>query len=191
MLCSMQGGAAKRIAAGAALRVPEKEETLTVTNTNRVLARMTAASLALLGAAAFGGQQMLMSGTDTIAAPGLQWTAPKSIPPGAQMVLVYGSPDKSGPYIVRVKLPAGYKLPPHRHADTRAVTVLQGNYWSAVGDTFDQSKLKKFGPRDHYTTDAGVSHFAWAETDVIIQEMGTGPVSMLIEYVNPADDPRK
>ena len=69
--------------------------------------------------------------------------------------------------------------------------MLQGNYWSAVGDSFDQSKLKKFGPRDHYTTAAGVSHFAWAETDVIIQEMGMGPVSTLIEYVNPADDPRK
>jgi len=162
-----------------------------VSKTNRVLARMSAVALALLAATAFGDQQLLMDGTDTIAAPGLQWTAPKSIPPGAQMVLLYGSPDKPGPYIVRVKLPVGYKLPPHRHADARAVTVLQGNYWSAVGDSFDQSKLKKFGPRDHYTTAAGVSHFAWAETDVIIQEMGMGPVATLIEYVNSADDPRK
>jgi len=164
---------------------------LTVTKINRVLARTSVVALALLSAAALGGQQMLMDGNDTITAPGLQWTAPKSIPPGAQMVLLYGSPDKPGPYIVRVKLPAGFKLAPHRHPDTRAVTVLQGNYWSAVGDSFDQSKLKKFGPRDHYTTAAGVSHFAWAETDVIIQEMGIGPVSELIEYVNPADDPRK
>ena len=69
--------------------------------------------------------------------------------------------------------------------------MLQGNYWSAVGDTFDQARLKKFGPRDYYTTDAGVSHFAWAETDVIIEESGTGPVSSPIEFVNPADDPRK
>jgi hypothetical protein len=71
------------------------------------------------------------------------------------------------------------------------VTVLTGSYWSAVGDSYDQSKLKKFGPRDYYTTDAGVSHFAWAETEVIIQEMGMGPVSSPIEYRNPADDPRK
>ena len=89
--------------------------------------------------------------------------------------LCYGSPDKPGPYIFRVGFPAGYKLPPHHHQDARAVTVLQGNYWSAVGDTFDQSKLRKFGPRDYYTTDAGVNHFAWAETEVIIQEMRNGP----------------
>ena len=162
-----------------------------MTKTIHALAGLTAMSLALLGAAASAGQEMLMKGNDVVAAPGLAWTAVKSIPPGAQMVLLYGSPDKPGPYIVRVKLPAGYRLPPHRHEDARAVTVLEGNYWSAVGDTFDQSKLKKFGPRDYYTTDAGVNHFAWAETDVIIQEMGMGPVSRLIEYVNPADDPRK
>jgi quercetin dioxygenase-like cupin family protein len=162
-----------------------------VTKTIHALARLTALSLALLAAAAIADQEMLMKGNDTVAAPGVEWTAAKSIPPGAQMVLLYGSPDKPGPYIFRVKFPAGYKLPPHHHQDARAVTVLQGDYWSAVGDTFDQSKLKKFGPRDYYTTDAGVNHFAWAETEVIIQEMGMGPVPSPVEYVNPADDPRK
>lgn len=159
--------------------------------TTRALARLTATSLVLLCAGAAADQQLLMNGNDTIASPGLAWVAPTSVPPGAQMVLLYGSPDKTGPYIIRVKLPAGYKMPPHRHQDARAVTVLQGNYWPAVGDSFDQAKLKKFGPRDHYTIDAGVSHFAWAETDVIFQEMGTGPVSSPLEYVNPAGDPRK
>jgi quercetin dioxygenase-like cupin family protein len=115
----------------------------------------------------------------------------ESIPPGARMIMLHGSPDKPGPYIFRVKFPAGYKLPPHHHPDARSVTVLKGDYWSAVGDTYDQAKLKKFGPRDYYTTDAGVNHFAWAETEVIIQEMGMGPVSSPIEYANPADDPRK
>jgi quercetin dioxygenase-like cupin family protein len=162
-----------------------------VINKIDALARVTAMSLTLLAAPAIAQQTMLMRGMDTIAAAGLAWTDAKSIPPGAQMVLLYGSPDRSGPYIMRIKLPAGYKLPPHRHEDARAVTVLQGNYWSAVGDTFDQAKLKKFGPRDYYTTDAGVNHFAWAETEVIIQESGTGPVSSPIEFVNPADDPRK
>jgi len=36
-----------------------------------------------------------------------------------------------------------------------------------------------------------VPHFSWAETEVIIQEMGMGPVTNPIEYVNTADDPRK
>jgi anti-sigma factor ChrR (cupin superfamily) len=149
--------------------------------------------LALLGAGApaTAEQTLLMKGHDAVAAPQLEWVEAKSIPPGARMILLHGSPDQPGPYIFRVKFPAGYKLPPHHHQDVRSVTVLKGNYWSAVGDTYDQAKLKKFGPRDYYTTDAGVNHFAWAETEVIIQEMGIGPVSSPIEYANPADDPRK
>ena len=143
------------------------------------------------GVALGQGQQMLMKGMESVAAPSQAWTDAKSIPPGARMVMVYGDPEKPGPYIMRVKFPAGYKLPPHRHADARTVTVLKGTYWSAAGETFEQPKLVKFGPRAYYTTDAGVAHFAWAETEVIIEEMGMGPVTSAIEYVNPADDPRK
>jgi quercetin dioxygenase-like cupin family protein len=137
------------------------------------------------------GIDLVMTGFDAIAAQGLEWKDAKTIPPGAKMLLIYGSPDKPGPYIFRVMFPAGYKLPAHRHPDQRSVTVLKGIYWSAAGESFEQDKLKKFGPRDLYITAAGAPHFAWAETDVVIQEMGMGPVSEPIEYVNAADDPRK
>lgn len=159
------------------------------------IAVLLAAALAVLvsvqRAYAEPGIDLVMTGFDAIAAQGLEWKDAKSIPPGAKMLLIYGSPDKPGPYIFRVVFPAGYKLPAHRHQDQRTVTVLKGNYWSAVGDAFDQEKLKKFGPRDFYITEAGVPHYSWAETDVVIQEMGIGPVSQPIEYVNASDDPRK
>ena len=137
------------------------------------------------------GWRLIMAGHDAIAAPGLQWSDARSIPPGAKTVMLYGDPSKSGPYVFRVLFPAGYKLPAHRHEDQRNVTVLKGSYWSGVGESFAQDKLKKFGPRDFYITEARVPHFAWAETEVVIQEMGIGPVSNPIEYVNAADDPRK
>ena len=35
-----------------------------------------------------------------------------------------------------------------------------------------------------------VPHFAWARTEVIIQEMGEGGHEGTIEFVNPDDDPR-
>jgi hypothetical protein len=35
----------------------------------------------------------------------------------------------------------------------------------------------------------GVRHFAWAKGDTVIQVSGMGPFE--INYVNPADDPRK
>lgn len=138
-----------------------------------------------------GGVQMIMKDIETTAADGLQWTEPKGIPAGAKMLVVYGSPDKSGPYVIRVKFPAGYKLPPHRHPDQRHVTVLSGSYWTAIGETFAQDKLTKFKQRDYYITEANAPHFAWAETDVVIQESGFGPIGEVIEYVNKAEDPRK
>jgi quercetin dioxygenase-like cupin family protein len=119
------------------------------------------------------------------------WKDATSIPPGAQMVLVYGDPKEAGPYVFRVKLPAGYKLPAHKHEDARTVTVLQGTYWSGVGDQYQQDKLTKFTAGSFYTTAAGVPHFSWAETEVIIQEMGQGPISNPIEYVDASQDPRK
>jgi hypothetical protein len=163
----------------------------TKTTTGLAAATMIAIALASGAALAQGDTQIIMKDHEGVVAPGVEWKAAKSIPPGARMALLYGDPAKPGPYIVRVRLPAGYKLPPHKHQDAHWVTVLKGNYWSATGDAFDQGKLKKFGPRDAYATDAGVPHFSWAETDVIIQEMGIGPVSNPIEYTNPADDPRK
>ena len=156
---------------------------------------LAAAALLALGsvhcANADPGIELIMTGFDAIAAPGLEWKDAKSIPPGAKMLVIYGSPDRPGPYIFRVQFPAGYKLPPHRHQDQRTVTVLRGNYWSAAGEAFEQDKLRKFGPRDFYVTEAGVPHYSWAETDVVIQEMGVGPVSQPIEYVHAMDDPRK
>ena len=170
-----------------------------MSRTNNRFAGFTAglAAAALLalgsvhGASADPGIELIMTGFDAVAAPGLEWKDAKSIPAGAKMLVIYGSPDKPGPYIFRVQFPAGYKLPPHRHQDQRTVTVLKGNYWSAVGEAFEQEKLRKFSPRDFYVTEAGVPHYSWAETDVVIQEMGVGPVSQPIEYVHATDDPRK
>ncbi len=71
------------------------------------------------------------------------------------------------------------------------MTVLEGSYWSAVGETFEQSRLKRFGPRDFYITEGNVPHYTWAETEVLIQESGIGPIVNPIQYVHPEDDPRK
>ena len=137
------------------------------------------------------GTDIIMKGYDEPTSSDLEWKENKAVPPGMQIILIYGNPKEKGPYIFRAKMPAGYKLPAHKHEDQRIVTVLTGTYWSGAGETFDQSKLTKFAPSSFYVTGAGVPHFAWAETDVIIQEQGMGPIGNPIEYVNPADDPRK
>lgn len=119
----------------------------------------------------------------------LRWERNVSVPAGMLTVMIYGNPKQPGPYIFRAKMAAGYNLPPHRHPDDRTVTVLTGEYWSGSGEEYDEKRMKEFRPGAFYVTKAGTPHFAWARTDVIIQESGTGPGTG-IEYVNSKDDPR-
>lgn len=158
-----------------------------------VLAGLLAAAALPVGAADqpdLAPIEILMSSPDAVSAPGRAWQDSKSVPNGMKIVMVHGDPSKAGPYVFRAMIPAGYKLPPHRHLDERSVVVLKGTYWSGVGEAFDQQKMRKFTLGNFYITDARTPHFAWAETDVVIQEMGIGPVANPIEYVHAGDDPR-
>ena len=44
--------------------------------------------------------------------------------PGIEQANLVGDPSKSGPYTVRLRFPAGYRLAPHTHPDYREVTIL-------------------------------------------------------------------
>ena len=119
-----------------------------------------------------------------------KWIVNPTVPPTMQMMMIYGAPTKPGPFIFRAKFPPGYKLPPHKHPDVRTVTVLKGTYYSAIGDTFDETKLQAFPAGTFYFTPKNTAHFsATKDEEVIIQESGEGPESG-IKYVNPEDDPR-
>ncbi|MFN0038048.1 MAG: cupin domain-containing protein [Burkholderiales bacterium] len=138
------------------------------------------------------GMTVMMNGNFVTADPEkIQWVKNKSAPYGMQIVMLYGDPSKPGPYIFRAKMPSGYKLPPHKHPDARTVTVLKGIYWSGVGENYNPMVMKEFQAGTFYVTDPNVPHFAWARTEVIIQESGIGPVENPIEYMNPDEDPRK
>src|SRR5438067_11000663 len=57
----------------------------------------------------------------------LRWgPAPPGLPPGAQVAVLDGDPRKAGPYVMRVKFPDGYKVPPHWHPVDENVTVIRG-----------------------------------------------------------------
>jgi hypothetical protein len=44
----------------------------------------------------------------------IKWgAAPPSLPKGAKLVVLFGDPGKAGPFVIRLKSPAGYKIPPH------------------------------------------------------------------------------
>jgi quercetin dioxygenase-like cupin family protein len=108
--------------------------------------------------------------------------------PGMEQVKLVGDPTKPGPYTLRLKFPAGYKLAPHTHPDSREVTVLSGTWHTGYGDKFEEAKLKALPAGSFYTEPANVPHFVEVKEPVILQVSGTGPSGRA--FVNPADNPK-
>ncbi len=49
-------------------------------------------------------------------ADGLTWgPAPPVLPKGAKIAVLSGDPSKDGLYVLRLKMPANYKIPAHNH----------------------------------------------------------------------------
>ena len=105
----------------------------------------------------------------------LQWTSPPGNP-AVQGAWVVGAEGKSGPYLLRVKLAAGARIPPHTHPDERSSTVLAGTLYVGFGANFDETKVVTVPTGAVYVAPAGVAHYVWAKDgDVVYQEAGVGP----------------
>jgi quercetin dioxygenase-like cupin family protein len=112
-----------------------------------------------------------------------------SFPPPARLAVVVGRPAEPGPYVVRVKLPAGVRLMPHRHREDRVYTVISGVFYIGLGEKFDDGKLRAYPPGAVIVLPGGTPHFHWAKSgEYVTQVTAAGPISL--EYVDPADDPR-
>jgi len=73
----------------------------------------------------------------------LKWQdGPPSLPKGAKIAVLEGDPGKEGPFVFRVKVPDGYRIPPHTHPKTERVTVISGQFNIGIGDEFDEKALK-------------------------------------------------
>jgi quercetin dioxygenase-like cupin family protein len=121
----------------------------------------------------------------------IKWgDAPPVFPKGAKMAVLYGDPSKAGElFIVRLKMPAGYKIPAHWHPTDENVTVVSGTFNMGMGDKLDPAKTKAFPAGSFAVAPAKVNHFALAKTAAIVEVSAIGPFAMT--YVNPDDDPTK
>ena len=139
--------------------------------------------LGALGALAQGGHVIL--GPDDI-----KWgPAPPSLPPGAMLAVVEGKPSEPGPFTMRLKFPAGFKVAPHSHPAIEHLTVLSGAINFGMGDTFDAGKLMTMRTGSFIVMPVGTTHFVETREETMIQVHGVGPWG--VKYVNPEDDPSK
>jgi quercetin dioxygenase-like cupin family protein len=110
--------------------------------------------------------------------------------PGGKGAVLFGDPTKSELVVMRSKFPANFKHMPHTHPFTEVVTVIGGNISFGLGDKFDTLKGEKRSPGTFFVVPANTSHFVWTgDQEGIVQFQFIGPLA--IDYINPADDPRK
>lgn len=124
-----------------------------------------------------------------VRADDIKWgAAPPSLPPGAQAAVLFGNPQQEGPFVLRLKFPAGFLIPPHRHSKDELVTVISGKVAIMHGEKVDRAALQLLSPASFVRLPAGMPHYAAAEVESVVQINSVGPFDVI--YINPADDPR-
>ena len=125
----------------------------------------------------------------TILLEDIDWKPFAAFPPAVRLAVLVGQPSEPGPYTIRVKVPGGVKLMPHRHSEDRMYTVIAGVFYIGLGDEFDASKLEAYPPGAVIFLPRNTSHFHWAKSGYYIAQVSAiGPLGF--EYVNSKDDPR-
>src|SRR5262245_2394183 len=69
----------------------------------------------------------------------LKWVKDPSLQKDIEVALLFGNPNKEGPLVLRLKIPAGSKIAPHWHYVDENITVLSGSVNVGSGDHFDRT----------------------------------------------------
>ena len=131
------------------------------------------------------GQEVFKS----VLSENINWKPLAAFPPSVRLAVIVGQPSEAGPYTIRVRVPRGVKLMPHRHPEDRVYTVISGVFYIGLGDQFDADKLQAYPAGSVIVLPGNTSHFHWAKSsEYITQVSAIGPLGL--EYLNAKDDPR-
>jgi hypothetical protein len=117
----------------------------------------------------------------------LKWgDAPDAFKPGAKAVVLSGDPGKAGLFVIRLRMPAGYKVANHWHPTDEHVTLLDGD---AALDMDDGAQKLAFSSGAYVLLPARMHHAVSTQNGATVQISAMGPFALT--YVDPKDDPRK
>lgn len=54
----------------------------------------------------------------------INWKPFSAFPPPVRLAVIVSQPSETGPYTIRVRVPNGVKLIPHKHSEDRVYTVI-------------------------------------------------------------------
>ena len=124
-----------------------------------------------------------------LTADSIQWKAgPPSLPSGAEAAVIDGDPSKRGLFAMRLRLPDGYRIPPHFHAAAEHVTVISGTFVLGHGGEWKEDAMTPLPAGSFTVMPPGMRHYVEARGETVVQVHAMGPWKLI--YVNKDDDPR-
>ena len=119
--------------------------------------------------------------------PDMKWmAAPPELPKGAQVAVLHGDPTRPGTFVMRLKVPDGYKIAPHWHTQDEQLTIIEGTMMLRMGDSA-KSEPHALEPGGFHYLPGSMHHSAEFRGPTVVQIDGHGPFD--IHYLNPADRP--
>jgi quercetin dioxygenase-like cupin family protein len=111
------------------------------------------------------------------------------MPKGAKIAVLQGDPSKPGPFVMRLMVPAGYKIPPHWHTQDESLTVISGTFYFGMGDKVETNEAHTLKAGSFHFLSGKDHHYLVAKSLAVIQINGSGPFD--VTYVNADDDLQK
>lgn len=141
--------------------------------------------LAMIGTAAQAESQAVHRIVEPATTP---WVAGPAGLPGTKTAVLYGDPSKPELFVMRLWLPANFRIAPHTHPKPEIITIISGNLMLGMGTDGDKARARKLGAGTFSSMEPNTPHYGYADEETVIQISTVGPWT--ITYVNPADDPR-
>jgi pimeloyl-ACP methyl ester carboxylesterase/quercetin dioxygenase-like cupin family protein len=103
--------------------------------------------------------------------------APPGLAPGGTFAVISGDPFEPGPFVMRVRLPPGYILPPYQRRNEEQMIVLAGAITVGTG-SMSGADTRTLTSGSYVSLPANEIHFANTRSGAIVQIFGMGPFEL-------------
>jgi hypothetical protein len=128
----------------------------------------------MLGPTLGSAQQVVGKGVEFTKPETIKWV--RNAAGTQETAVLFGDPEKPGPYVMRLRWLPGNMSRPHFHPNDRFFVVIEGTWWLGSGEKYDPDSTVPVGPGTYVFHKAGAIHYDGAKKEpVVIQVSGMGP----------------
>ena len=136
------------------------------------LAACTVTLAAMIGSAA----QIDSKAVEFVTPENIKWV--RNAAGTNETAVLFGDPEKPGPYVIRLRWLPGNMSRPHYHQNDRFFVVISGTWWLGTGEKFDPDSTVPAPAGSYVIHKAKQVHYDGAKKEpAVIQVWGMGPAT--------------